>query len=466
MPIDPSIALSYKPIQLENPLNAYAQASQIRAADNQNALAQYQISSAQRNDALQNQMLSELRASGGDPTKIANAYINAGKGDVAYKLQKDQADIAQSQAKTAEIKNQLIGGALVSAHADPSDANLTKIAQGLQLQGIDAGQHIAQLTQMPDLAQRQQYIKSIALGTKEGREALQALQVKAEKVDNGQSISQVNTNPLAGQVGAPIAGAPVIAKQVSPDTAATNANRSQIAANQNNLQLKIHGLNPDGTLSSNAEKSAQAIAAGNLAPLSGFALSRPGAQQIMARVMEINPNYSAKDFDVGKVAEKNFTSGKNGNAVRSFNVALSHLDTLGGLADALQNGDIKVFNKLGNAYATQTGAPAPTNFESAKKIVADEIVKAIVGSGGGVADREAAANTISAASSPAQLKGVINTYKELMRGQLGGLRQQYETSTGRKDFDRFLSPAGKQAAHAGGDVHPVISAADAILAGR
>ena len=99
-----------------------------------------------------------------------------------------------------------------------------------------------------------------------------------------------------------------------------------------------------------------------------------------------------------------------------------------------------MFNKLGNAYAQQTGNPIPTSFNAAKKIVADEIVKGIVGSGGGVSDREEAANTINAANSPAQLKGVIDTYKQLLGGQLSGLKQQYETTTGKKDFNKFISP--------------------------
>lgn len=195
------------------------------------------------------------------------------------------------------------------------------------------------------------------------------------------------------------------------------------------------------------EVTAKGIAEGRLAPLSGFALSRPMGQQIMSRVVQMNPEFDPTQFATRQKAEKDFGTGKPGQSVRSFNVALSHLDTLDQLATALNNKDTQVINRVGNAIATQTGNPAPTNFEAAKKIVADEIVKAIVGSGGGVTDREEAAKTIQAANSPAQLKGVINTYKELMRGQLGGLRQQYEQTTGKKDFDRFLSESGKAAAH-------------------
>jgi hypothetical protein len=52
--IDPNIALGVKPIQIENPMNQYAALSQLQANQNQNALAQYQLSAAQRADEAQN----------------------------------------------------------------------------------------------------------------------------------------------------------------------------------------------------------------------------------------------------------------------------------------------------------------------------------------------------------------------------------------------------------------------------
>lgn len=145
-------------------------------------------------------------------------------------------------------------------------------------------------------------------------------------------------------------------------------------------------------------------------------------------------------INAGRKADADFTTGKTGNAVRSFNVGLAHLETLDNLATALNNKDTQLLNRIGNEYAAQTGDPAPTSFNAAKKVVGDEIVKAIVGAGGGVSDREEIAKTLSAANSPAQLKAVIRNYKELMAGQLGGLQKQYTASTGRDDFDKFLSP--------------------------
>lgn len=164
---------------------------------------------------------------------------------------------------------------------------------------------------------------------------------------------------------------------------------------------------------------------------------------LMSMVNQYNPSYDATQFGSKTKARNDFATGKNGNTVRSLNVAVQHLDQLGQLSGALGNGNVQAFNQLGQAYAQQTGSPAPTNFEAAKQLVSDEIVKAIVGSGGGVADRENAAATISKASSPQQLAGVIQTYQGLMSGQLSGLKQQYEKSTGLTDFEDYLAPETK-----------------------
>lgn len=284
---------------------------------------------------------------------------------------------------------------------------------------------------------------------------------KAHYADTGNSI--VPLDPFGnGPVGA------AIPKTQTPDSVASNALTVRGQNMTNSLgyahlsETQRHNQMVEGDPAV-IEQTAQGIASGNLAPLSGFALGRPMGQQVMSRVMQLNPEYSAADFGTGQKSLKDFATGKQGNSVRSFNVALSHLDTLGTLADALHNKDSQAINKIGNFVGTQLGAPAVTNFVAAKKIVADEIVKAIVGSGGGVTDREEAAKTIAAANSPAQLKGVIDTYKTLMNGQLHGLRQQYETTTKRKDFNKFLSPEAQK--YSNGTASDVRKQADAILGG-
>jgi hypothetical protein len=191
------------------------------------------------------------------------------------------------------------------------------------------------------------------------------------------------------------------------------------------------------------ERTAQMIANYQMPPISPFAMVKPAGQALMSRVSELNPAYNGAEFPTRMKAYKDFSTGTQGKAVKSFNVAIAHLDTLSKLSDALENGDMKAINRVSNFFKEQTGKAAPTNFEAGKKIVADELVKAIVGSGGALADREETAKTVNAANSPAQLKGVIDTYQELMAGQLGGLGKQYSETTGRSDFDRYLSEEAK-----------------------
>jgi hypothetical protein len=142
-------------------------------------------------------------------------------------------------------------------------------------------------------------------------------------------------------------------------------------------------------------------------------------------------------------ANKDFSTGIQGRQVTAFNTAIDHLSTMDKLSDALQNNDIKAFNYLGNVVARQTGQPAPVNFDAAKQIVTAEIIKAVVASGGGVRERQEAEANFATANSPAQLKGVINTYKQLLGGQLNSLGLQYENTTGRTDFDKKLTSEAK-----------------------
>jgi hypothetical protein len=161
---------------------------------------------------------------------------------------------------------------------------------------------------------------------------------------------------------------------------------------------------------------------------------------LMNAVNQFNPSYDASQYGMKTKARNDFATGKNGNTVRSLNVAVQHLDQLGQLSQALGNNDLKGANYLAQMWAAQTGTAAPTNFDAAKQLVADEIVKAVVGAGGGVSDREEAAKNISRANSPQQLAGVIKTYKGLLSGQLVGLKKQYEKTTSLDDFDEFLDP--------------------------
>jgi hypothetical protein len=78
MALDPNIALGVRPLELPNQLAQYAQVSQIQNAQNQNALAQYQLGSAQRAEAKDIARTAALSKAGTDDTAIADALLKSG----------------------------------------------------------------------------------------------------------------------------------------------------------------------------------------------------------------------------------------------------------------------------------------------------------------------------------------------------------------------------------------------------
>jgi hypothetical protein len=176
------------------------------------------------------------------------------------------------------------------------------------------------------------------------------------------------------------------------------------------------------------------------APLTAMALRSPVGAQLSTWVNQAYPGYDASQYGAKVKARADFVSGPDGKSLTAINTAVDHLGTLGQLSQALGNGDVQALNALSQAWAQQTGNPAPTNFEAMKQIVGDEIVKALVGTGGSAGDREHAAATISRASSPQQLAGAIQTYQQALAGKLGPLRTKYHYNTKLNDFNDMLTP--------------------------
>jgi type II secretory pathway component GspD/PulD (secretin) len=106
----------------------------------------------------------------------------------------------------------------------------------------------------------------------------------------------------------------------------------------------------------NSERTAQAIASGQLPAPTGMALLNPKNQRILGRVMEINPQYDATTVSAKKAAATAFTSGKAGNAC-ARSPPPTHLDQLGELADALDNGNMQVVNKVANYFSSRPASP-------------------------------------------------------------------------------------------------------------
>lgn len=293
----------------------------------------------------------------------------------------------------------------------------------------------------------------------------------------GGAITPVQTNAYAGTVG-PALGIKPIPMTVSPDAqlsanTSTANNRATIAKDYKvagydaNGNMVDPGLSPaaasGASTTSGVSNPAAVNGASAKSPLQGLvdaigtyqspesvALSRvPAAQksQILAAVRGQYPDYDPGIYSSRQATNRDFSSaGKSGVAVKSFNVALAHLDTLQSLAAKLDNGQIPILNAAGNYIAKQTGDDAATNLESAKSIVMNEVLKATSGVAGAEGDRDRAQAIITSADSPKKLAGAISTVKALMGGQLAGLQRSYQAGTGRSDFSsKYLGPEAQTA---------------------
>lgn len=195
-----------------------------------------------------------------------------------------------------------------------------------------------------------------------------------------------------------------------------------------NFNLQNAGLSGGG----NGQPSAlaQAVASGQMkwgdviSPRTPMAIK----QQFAAEVHQANPQFNSGDFTVEQKAREAFTSGNYSQQLTSINTAREHMKTFTSLANALDNGDVQGMNKIGNAFGVQFGSDKVTNFNIAKQAFSSEVGKAFAGASVAEGDRKEIGEQISAASSPAQLRGVAKTADALLAGKQTALQQTYKQS--------------------------------------
>lgn len=105
MPLDPSILAQGKPFQTPDPLQNYAKVLQIQNAQNQNALAQYQLGTAKRGEEGQN-ALSRAQQAAYDPetgtydmNKLRGSMISGGFGALLPDFEKKMGEQQKSEGE-------------------------------------------------------------------------------------------------------------------------------------------------------------------------------------------------------------------------------------------------------------------------------------------------------------------------------------------------------------------------------
>lgn len=219
MAIDPNIALGYKPIQLEqrNPFQEYAQIAQIQNAQNQNALAQYQLSSAQRLDEQQNNLYAAAKRPD-FKLDLQTAIQYGPAGIAALKTQNEAATAALTQTKTQgeideknlKLRGDKLNFAYNSVGSAPTpEAAAQKIREGLKDGFLDFNTASAELKQIQDLRTPQEFQKyrlDKLMGILKEKDKVEFMLPKIKQQEAGGSILGIQDNPTMPGYGLPIAG--------------------------------------------------------------------------------------------------------------------------------------------------------------------------------------------------------------------------------------------------------------------
>ena len=247
------------------------------------------------------------------------------------------------------------------------------------------------------IAESQQKVQEAALGP-EGRAAMTSPQLQSQ-------ADWLSKHPGQGPSDYEIA-----MKKVSPEFQ-FNLQNSGIGGTQGKPSAIAQGL-ADGSI-----KWQDVVA--NRTPMNV-------KQQLLSEVKQINPNFNSGDFSIEQGVKKEFTSGDAAKSLTAFNTAIEHAKQLSAATDALQNGDVRALNAIGNQLNYQFGSDKTTNFNVIKNALSGEISK--VFKGGGATDAEIAQvqQPFSTANSPQQLKGAIAAAQTLMASKRDALQQQYQ----------------------------------------
>ena len=227
--VDPNIAMGYRGIELPNQLAQYGQLAAIQNAQNQNALAQYQLSSAQRADLAQTDLADAYKRSINPETGAIDKTLllsNVAKSRAAHLLPDIQAKMLESESKQAtltktqqEIKasefklaeDKLKHGWNSLGNAPTPQDAIKKLNEGVTKGYFDFATASAETQQLQNMTPEQykQYRTEKVLGLLEAKDKLAYMLPKTIRQDIGGSIVNIQDNPMMPGYGMPVAGASI-----------------------------------------------------------------------------------------------------------------------------------------------------------------------------------------------------------------------------------------------------------------
>jgi hypothetical protein len=248
MAIDPSIALGIRPLQLADPLAQYSQFAQIQNAQNQNALAQYQLGAAQRAEAKDVARTNALMAAGPDEDAIANALLKIGDVTSYSALMKAKEERQKTNLERNKLTNEIVDQRLKQSRSfldtlDPTDPDIAVKLKSWHL-GNHADEYLGPVLKRFGATTENstaEIDKAIAGGPAKIEEFLNRSRLAADKfadfMQRQNDVRQITGGVQAGtppQMGAPFAAAmpaaalPTVAPSVAAPPSRINFVKSEI----------------------------------------------------------------------------------------------------------------------------------------------------------------------------------------------------------------------------------------------
>jgi hypothetical protein len=483
-------ALAIKPPEPNDPLQQVGKLAQLQGALQERQTGQIQLQ--QQKQALQDQQAATAAMhdwDGKDFQQLPSLMLKHGASATAVigmkqhiltqqetlsKMAQQDAETGSKNVATTAAKNNLALGQLQTLNDVPDEqlgSQLTKVSGDLANAGLIDPQHAQaaqQLAQLPPPQLR----KALALYEKS---------MMGQKEQFDQAAKQLETNATVYKNTMQGNEANVASQQKQLTLAGTSPTgvtaEQQLQAGQKAQDLKLRGQEvrisggrlaeeqrhnkmqeggpvsniPAGVSGDDALKlmdpqraaAVKMIGDGKVDFATMAARMPPAARiNLAADVNKYNPDFSQQTYSITKGMGKYMTSGEGGKNLTNFNTAIDHAKQLDKAVDALNNGDIRALNSIGNQAGYQFGSDKTTNFNVIKNALSGEVSKVFKGGQATDAEIHAVQAPFDAANSPQQLKGAIKQAIYLMNSKRDALKQQYESGEkGKPNFGESSSPA-------------------------
>lgn len=464
MPIDPSIALQVKPIQLANPLDQYAQIAQIQNAQNQSRLSDLAYQSGQRDLADQQIQRQALQNNPDGGEGYLSALAKGGNAKAYASVQKANLENSKTQAETTHLG------------AQTNQANATAVSQAFAT-------HRDQINNVNDPPSAADWVRSAFADPLIGP-------VVSRVGTLDQALSKIPTDPQAFQQWKMQAGlsAQEYVKHTSVDanTAANNAtsikttgmnnatsmantasnNATSLANNKSNIQkdYAVNGLNPDGKDANGGIGGLTPAAIesgalrynldGTLPPSIGRGTQ--GARDIRAiqnRAAELSVGTNGTDLRINQLDNKasaaaltqlSRSQAMNGSFEKTAN---ANADLALGLSKQMDRTGIPLLNAGIQALKTGTGSPEATQFAAANSTFVSEYAKIMSGGTGtgptSDASRKKAETLITTSMTPEQYAGNVKLLQTEMSNRMKGFDDQISQVRNRMGGNKDSASTGQ-----------------------